>query len=218
MTGTHSAPAEHLAAVQRLALAYAPRAARLETWAVLALDMRLAGIVRSRREPIMAQLRLAWWRDTLRQPPESWPRGEPILDALSDWGDPGRLATLPEGWEALLAEELSPDVIAEYAESRGRAYGSLADELGAGEVEDATAAGRLWALADLAANLSEGAERKLVVEYARAQPPPPRLPAALRPLTVLAGLARRAIGRRGAPLLDGPGAALLAMRLGIAGR
>jgi hypothetical protein len=44
------------------------------------------------------------------------------------------------------------------------------------------------------------------------------LPRTLRPLTVLTGLARRSLGRGGAPLLDGPRAALLAMRLGIAGR
>jgi phytoene synthase len=40
----------------------------------------------------------------------------------------------------------------------------------------------------------------------------------LRPLTVLAGLARRSLARGGAPLLDGSGAILVAMRLGITGR
>jgi phytoene synthase len=44
------------------------------------------------------------------------------------------------------------------------------------------------------------------------------LPRALRPLTVLAGLALRSLARGGAPLLDGAGATLLAVRLGIAGR
>jgi phytoene synthase len=40
----------------------------------------------------------------------------------------------------------------------------------------------------------------------------------LRPLAVLSGLARRSLARGGSPLLDGPGAMLLAVRLGIAGR
>jgi hypothetical protein len=35
------------------------------TLALLALDARLAAILRGRREPIAAQLRLAWWREML---------------------------------------------------------------------------------------------------------------------------------------------------------
>ena len=76
----------------------------------------------------------------------------------------------------------------------------------------------LPALADLAANMSDGAERALVVDYGRTVPPTPRLSAALRPLAVLAGLGAAALARGGGPLLSGPGSTLLALRIGMTGR
>ena len=201
---------------QRLALSYAPAHARSATLSLLALDARLAAILRARREPIAAQLRLAWWRDILARPVAEWPRGEPVLDALREWRDPAELSGLPEGWEALLAEALTPEAVAEFAAGRGRAFACLAGEFGA-EPADAATAARIWALADLAANLSDGAERALVVEQARDLAPPP-LPGSLRPLAVLAGLGARALRRGGAALLSGPGSALQALRIGLTGR
>jgi phytoene synthase len=67
---------------QRLALNYASARARPAFLALLALDTRFAAVLRQRREPIAAQLRLAWWRKTLAEPAAGWPRGEPVLDAL----------------------------------------------------------------------------------------------------------------------------------------
>jgi len=209
---------EALPAAQRLALAYAPARARAATLATFALDARLAAILRGRHEPIAAQLRLAWWRDVLAEPPARWPRGEPALDALRGWRDPSCLAALPDGWEALLADELSPAAIAEFVDGRGQAFACLARELGAGLPEDAAAAARVWALADLSANISSGPERSLVVEYGRALPAPPLLPASLRALAVLAALGAEALKRGGTPLLAGPRSALLALRIGMTGR
>lgn len=185
--------------------------------ALFALDARLAAIVRVGREPLAAQLRLAWWRDTLARPAADWPRGEPVLDALRDWRDHSGLADLAVGWEALLAEELSPAVADEFVAGRVRAFASLARELGVEAVEDVEHAARLWALADLAANLSDSKERALVVDQGRGLVPP-RLPAPLRPLAVLAGLGATALRKGGAPLLSGPGSTLLALRLGFTGR
>jgi phytoene synthase len=202
---------------QRLALAYAPARARAATEAVLALDARLASILRARREPIAAQLRLAWWREMLTRPSAEWPRGEPVLDALRGWRDPSGLAKLAEGWEALLADTLEREAIDEFVAGRMRAFACLAGELGVASAEEVGKAARVWALADLAANLSDGAERALVVEYGRDLAPPP-LPASLRPLAVLAGLGARALRKGGAPLLSGPGSSLLALRIGLAGR
>jgi phytoene synthase len=202
---------------QRLALSYASSRARPATLALLALDARLAAILRGRREPIAAQLRLAWWRDMLARPAAEWPRGEPVLEALRGWRDPTGLSELADGWEALLAEELTPEAIADFAAGRGAAFACLARELGVEAVEVAEEAARLWALADLTANLSDGAERALVVDHGRNLVPPP-LPASLRPLAVLAGLGARAMQRGGAPLLSGPGSALLALRIGLTGR
>jgi len=202
---------------QRLALSYAPPRARAATGALLALDARLGAILRARREPLAAQLRLAWWRDTLALPPDRWPRGEPVLEALRGWRDPSGLDQLAVGWEALLCDALTAEAIAEFVAGRGHAFACLARQLGAQAIDRAEEAARIWALADLAANISDGAERALVVDYGRHLAVPP-LSASLRPLAVLAGLGARALRQGGVPLLSGPGSTLLALRIGLAGR
>ena len=184
---------------------------------MLALDLRLGEILRSGREPIARQLRLAWWRDTLGKPASEWPRGEPSLDVLRAWRDPSALAALPIGWEALLAEELTPAAIAQFLDGRAEGFACLARELD-GDPDDAAAAGRWWALADLAANLSNDAERRLAIQYAADLPRLPLLPRALRSLAVMARLGKAALARGGGPLLDGPRATLLALRTGLTGR
>ena len=203
--------------VERLALAYAPTRARPATLALLALDTRLGAIVRQVREPIAAQLRLAWWRETLARPASELPDGEPLIAALRQWEDRSRLADLATGWEALLSETLTPEVIADFVSGRGAAFACLAQELGVEAVGNAERAARLWALADLAANISDGEERALVVDYGKALTPPP-LSSSLRPLAILAGLGAAALRKGGAPLLSSPGRALLALRIGWTGR
>jgi phytoene synthase len=202
---------------QRLALSYAPSAARSATLALLALDARLGAILRRGGEPVLAQMRLAWWRERLVADPASWPGGDAVLGLLRDWREPAALAPLVDGWEALLGDELDARAIGEFARGRGEGFAGLARELGA-EASAAAMAGQLWALGDLAANLSDPGERRATLEAAPGLPCSPNLPRALRPLTVLAGLARRSLARGGAPLLDGSGAILVAMRLGITGR
>ncbi|MXP42320.1 hypothetical protein GRI75_11785 [Altererythrobacter soli] len=208
---------EELPPAQRLALAYAPRVAREPTLALLTLDARLARTLQRKSEPVLAQMRFAWWRDTLAKEPAQWPRGDALLALLRHWRNPAALTPLVDGWEMLLAEQLDSAAIAEFAGGRGAAFGQLAAELGADPLA-ARACGEVWALGDLAANIANAAEREAVIEAARRLGNCGRLPRALRPLTVLAGLAQRGVRRGGTPLLDGPGAAALAMRLGIAGR
>jgi phytoene synthase len=210
-------PSEELPQPQRLALTYASAPARAPTRALLSIDAKLGAFLRGRREPIAAQLRLAWWRDVLARPAAEWPRGEPVLDSLRRWRDLSGLAELAVGWEALLAETLTAEAIAEFADGRVRAFGCLARELEVETVASAEQAARIWALADLAANLSDGGERALVVEQGTTLVPP-RLPASLRPLAVLAGLGAAALGKGGVPLLSGPGSMLLALRIGLTGR
>lgn len=207
-----------LPAAQRLALSYAPKRARAAHMALLALDTRLAAILRKRREPMLVQVRLAWWRDMLRSPPRDWPWGDAVLDLLRHWRDPAALVPLIDGWEALLAEDLTPRAIADFIDGRALAYQALAEQLGVARPKDAREAARLWALADLAANLSQGEEKALVVDYGRSQVIAPILPASLRPLAVLAALGKRALDRGGDALLSGPGAMLLALRTGFTGR
>jgi phytoene synthase len=203
---------------QRLALAYAPAFARPATLALLALDARLGAVLRGRREPLAAQLRLAWWRDRLATRQSEWPPGEPLLEALRCWRAPAGLGALVDGWEALLAEALTPPLIGEFVDGRAQAFAALARELERDRPDDAARAARIWALADLAANLSDPGERSLLIACADDVPALPRLSASLRPLAVLAGLGAAALRRGGEPLLAGPRSALAALRIGLTGR
>ena len=204
--------AETLPLAQRLALSYAPRASREPVLALLALDQRLAAIVRSGGEPALAQIKLAWWRDRLSESPARWPEGEPLLGLLRGFsGEPGVLAGVVDGWEMLLGERLDTPEIAQFAE--GRAAGWIA--LGG---TAAAAAARYWALADLLLNLPAGEEAEAVRAALAAEPHQAKLPRELRPLAVLGALAARAIRRGSEDLLDSPGALGTAMRVGIFGR
>ena len=209
--------ADELPAPQRLALAHAPRRASEATLAVFALDCRLAAFLRRGQEPLLAQMRLAWWRDRLAEDPGKWPQGDPLLELLGSWDRPASLGPLVDGWECLLGETLGAQAIDTFAAGRAAAFAALAAELRVADTA-AKCAGRTWALADLAANLSDPAERQQVV--AQAAGTDARLPKdrALRPLAILGGLGRRAIMRGGRPLLEGRGAALVAMRVGLFGR
>ena len=213
---------ESLPLAQRLALSYAPVAAREATLTLLLLDNRLAAILRQRGdEVIIAQMKLAWWRDRLSSDPEQWPKGEPLLARLRVWpGDPAQLEALVNGWEGLLAEELTSTDWNEFAAGRAAAWGALAGALGIGQPNAAVEqTARAWALADLALHTGDQAERQALQEQVLASSDrSARLPRSLRSLAVLHGLSARALQRGSDDLLDGPGAMLVAMRLGITGR
>ena len=203
---------------QRLALAYAPRTSRTLFLGLFALDAKLAGIVRGAREPMLAQLRLAWWRERLVPgAAATMPRGEPILAALApllelDHG----LAALVDGWEALLlADPFDTATVSAFAEGRAAAMAGLASHLGH-PADQARQAARQWALADLASRIGSPDEREQVMASLAAQQwRRARLARDLRPLAVLHGLARRDRGQR--PLVAGPGSLLAAVRLGMTG-
>ena len=110
---------ESLPPARRLALAYAPAAARLPLLAFLALDVRLAGIVRNSHEPMLAQLRLAWWREQLQRDGGAWPEGEPLLAALRSWdGRHDALVPLVDAWEGMTgAPPLDPAVFEALAQA-----------------------------------------------------------------------------------------------------
>lgn len=204
---------------QRLAMAYAPAASRSLCLGLLAFDARLAAIVRTASEPVLGQIRLAWWREQLAAEPESRRGGEPLLAELARWrGAEDVLTGLVDAWEALLVgAALDRQGIEAIAAARGQLW-TKAAEL-SGHADHRIAAGQLgqaWALADLAARLGAGPEQSQGIEAAAASDwPALRLPRALRPLAVLYGLARRQRGRQ--PLLDGPLALLAAIRLGLIG-
>lgn len=158
--------------------------------ALFAIDDAMAEVVRSASQPALAAIKLAWWREALeRLDAESAP-AEPRLQAaaaelLSRGVSGEHLAGLEQGWAAVLQPEPDKRLV----ETRGERLFALAGRL-LGSDQDVGEAGRLWSGVDLARRLG------------RALPPPRDFPPAetrVRPLTMLAALARRDAAR-GLPL------------------
>ncbi len=213
---------ETLPVLQRFALAYCPAAAKPETLALFALDARLAGIVRSASEPMLGQIRLAWWREILAKPADEWPVGDPLLARLECWQAQAKaLGKLVDGWEALVVDGiLSLPAMDHLASARGDAFAALARLLDEDRCREAASRmGRNWALADIALRLRDPAERDAAVGLARKQNwDSVRMPRRLRALNVLHGIAARQI--RQSTGTDGLRRAdlLAAVRIGLLGR
>lgn len=213
---------ETLPLAGRLALSYAPAASRQAVLALFALDTRLAGLIRNSTEPMLAQLRLSWWRETLRRDKREWPEGEPMLAALRSWGGAhSDLEALVDGWEALtMPPPLTEAALVQLAKGRGAAFAALAQAVGrADEAPRATALGEGWALADLSMRLSRSEERDAARSLAMARKSPSlRVSRALRPLAVLFALADRRMRKGDNAAAHSPAALMLAMRVGLLGR
>ena len=207
---------------ERVALNYAKPDIRLRLGSFFALDRRLGQIVANSSEPLLGQMRIAWWRDMLKSSAEDRPAGDAVLDAIGvSWGEgANQLHSLADAWELfLVAEELTDNVLAEFARDRAK---PLAQALGCGhegEAKQIRNAGSLWALADTAAHISDQTERGLILEQARTKLDVNTSAATIsRALAVLTALSRRAVKRGGRPLMEGRGAALIALRAGFIGR
>ncbi len=208
---------------QRLALSYAPRKTRDAWLAFLLFDARLAGFVAQANEPVLAQMRLAWWRDALRKRVAEYPRGEPLLAALGE-SFPGKQAApiaLVDGWERLLADPpLGEDAVEEFVSGRAAVMRAIAELCSSEErTVPIESAARSWTLADLAIHTADPGERKALFDsLAEEAGDRQTLPRAMRPLAVLAALGRRAAARGEGPLLGDRRSVLLAMRVGLFGR
>ena len=206
-----------------VALAWAKGPTRSLLVPLLTLDERLGRIVAGAREPMLAQMRLAWWRDRLGEARETRPRGDPVLDAIGEhWrGEEPALVALVDGWEELLGEApLNENAFERFAEGKGAAFAAAARLAGqGGYAEAARLAGCRYALGDCLSRLSNPLERKRLRTVAnRISSGRSRLPRALRPLAVLGGLGERVLRRGAGPLFGDRASALLATRLGILGR
>lgn len=132
---------------RELALGYAPPAARGAVSALFALDATLAKLAMGTRDPMVAQLRLTWWHDTLGALGAREPPAQPILRALSAAGADGpMMAETAVGWERLLSD-LDDEALIAFGEERGGLFCEAARLAGA--PDNASAAGQGWALADL---------------------------------------------------------------------
>ena len=183
-----------------LALSYAVTGSDAAA-AILALDDRMAAIIRRTGEPLVGQMRLTWWREALERLDREPAPAEPVLQALAAIVLPrgvtgADLASVVDGWEALLVDPLDDAAMIAHAE-RGRVlFTSIARAIGARDAASGVA-GEGWALADLSLHLLDPAARCAAAALARA-----RLDAALRqrwsragrPLGALAHLARLDMG------------------------
>jgi len=144
-----------------LAFSYAPDRSRAALEALFALDTALGNILRTTSEPLVGQMRLAWWREALQSLDTSGAPAEPVLQSLTALALPlgitgAALSAMVDGWEPLLGDS-GLGSIEDHARLRGRALFAMAGvALDAAEGDPVGEAGEGWALADLAANLSEG--------------------------------------------------------------
>lgn len=200
------------------ATVFAWSATRFDAVAPLfALDAQLGAIVRTTTEPIVGQMRLTWWHDALAALGEGPAPAHPVLRGLAARGVAGPpLASMVDGWEVLLEADAPDDeALALYAAARGAALFTAAAAVLAGAGETA-AAGEGWALADLAAHVSDATLAARAAGLAQA-----RFGAALAgrwrggaaALGALAAEARAALGGRGEPGSPRRAAAVLRWRV-----
>ena len=183
---------------------------------IWALDARLADIVRTVSEPMIGQIRLAWWQEALTDASGVKGRGEPLVDAMRQAGaaPPPGLSALLDGWEGMIGEV---DLDA-YAAGRG---GGLFQALAGDEQvpEWLLQAGAAWALWDLSGHTGDQrlADEAIARARGRLLDGVPRWPMAWRPMRMAYALARHDIMRgRHAPASLTPRLYLRIVWLGLA--
>ncbi len=181
---------------KRLALAYAAPEIRDLFGVMLALDERLGDIIRRATEPLIGQMRLAWWNDVMAKPAGERPLGEPLVAAISALESnvdgeaiKRRAHDLIASWNLLLAHEIwSKEILIEHASRKSTAL--FEPMLISGGVSDlqksnATALGAAWALNDLAHYCQNKSQMEAVTASMSKPNTAIRFPRILRPLTIL---------------------------------
>lgn len=182
---------------RKLALAYVPAAARPAVEALWRLDVAFAAILVTGTQPMISQLRLSWWREALARLDAAPPPAEPVLQALASHVLPtisgAELAAMEEGWLMLTSEDaLTAGALADYAQLRGGLLFAYTARLLGDSHFPVTQAGEAWALADLARH-----SRRIDEITSPPLAPKVKWPRGLRPLGMLAMLARRDLERLG---------------------
>lgn len=145
-----------------LAILWAPAAARAALVAISAIDLEMARVVTEARDAMLAEIRLAWWREQLVALARgAAPPPQPILRALAHDAQPrgvdlALLSSIEDGHLPHLWD--GPLDVASTAAGRGGplfrsmsraiAGGATADDPGAA-ADAAAAAGIIWAMAQL---------------------------------------------------------------------
>lgn len=204
-----------------LALRYCGQSARPVFAALFALDTKLGRMVASASQPMLCQIRLAWWREQIGMLSRTSP-SDPLLRLLQIHWLPAApaLVAVVEGWELLLGRPVDAITLRRCMRLRSEGYTALAQLRGIlnrrRHVEEAV---RWWVAADTLQHLRLPGERSALIQVTRDWPLRiPRLPSALRPITILAVLGQRAVLRGGDPPLSRRTDALVAARVGLFGR
>ena len=168
--------------------------------ALFLIDAAMGDVVRTTSDPMLGQIRLAWWRERLEEldhgrPAPAEPRLQAVRHHLLPRGMKGsELARLERGWVALLDPFPWDAGTAEAIWFRGRQLFAESAEQLAQTGDAIEAAGGLWALVDAARHCSDAESRAMLLDQARTFARPisgAKFPAALRPLSMLAALAVR---------------------------
>ncbi len=137
--------------------------------ALWSLAERLTALLRDTSEPLIGQIKLAWWRDMLAllaADPAALPKGEPLLaDLQANWSGQGGFDTLVDAAEALLLAE-----DADARASAAAAFGAALFGLSGGD----PVSGRRWGLLWGAAQQKEEDDARRLFADARDAVPPPR--------------------------------------------
>lgn len=188
-----------LDAERTLVLSYVRSPTRDRLAALWDLDATLGQVLGGGREPMIARIKLAWWRDALEGLDRSPPPPQPVLQMLAALVLPvgikgAELSGLEEGWSVLASlDSLDREAVEAHALRRGRLMFALSARL-LGE-RNAPDGGELWALADLARHSRDQSDVQLALAAGRERlgTAVDRWPKRLRPLGMLAKLAARDI-------------------------
>ena len=189
-----------------------PRERRAAVAVLWMLAERITKLLIDAREPLIGQIKLAWWRDMmvmLARDPDGLPKGEPLLAELTaTWAGQGGLDALVDAAEAMLVAD---DTAARHAAAA--AFAGALFSLSGGPASGGARWGLLWG-----AVLQESAvEAQQLFAAARNRPPPARVSfngnKALLMLDRWAGAIARNDGER-----RWRREGLLLLRLGLIGR
>ncbi|SEH20145.1 phytoene synthase [Sphingopyxis sp. YR583] len=145
---------------------HARRAAMSALWGFAA---RLTKLLLDAREPLIGQIKLAWWRDMaamIASDPASLPKGEPLLAELqATWAGQGGLDTLVDAAEAMLLAETD-----EERQAASESFGGQLFTLSGGDEAGGKRWGFVWG-----AGVEEGErEARDLLGHAKILAAPPR--------------------------------------------
>lgn len=189
-----------------------PRERRPAVAALWTLAERLTRLLHDAREPLIGQIKLAWWRDMmalLATDPAALPKGEPLLaDLQATWGGEGGLDALVDAAEAMLLGEGDGA-----RRDAAAGFGDALFALSGGGAGNGARWGLLWG-----AGLQEGAaEARILFAAARECPrPAPKSFRGNKALLMLDRWAAAIAERDGERRWRSEG--LLLLRLGLFGR